>query len=186
MENQQPTGCLPIDPIKQRILLISSSNKNNDHWVLPKGGWEVNETQAQAALRETWEKAGIKGKITRTLGIFEEASKKQVKAHHWIFEMEIQEICKKFPEKKKRERRWYTYEEALVVMKGQYLKDALMLSSLNPANRSNPHVFPPVTTLISPPSINLPHTVPKQSSPSPPPESKHSLIQGLKTVFKKT
>jgi diphosphoinositol-polyphosphate diphosphatase len=57
-------------------------------------------------LRETWEEAGLKGRITRHLGVFEEATKKQIKGHHWIFEMQIDEVCKKFPEKKKRERRW--------------------------------------------------------------------------------
>lgn len=31
---RQVAGCLPIDPIKKRFLLITSSNKNNDHWVL--------------------------------------------------------------------------------------------------------------------------------------------------------
>ncbi|SAL95229.1 hypothetical protein [Absidia glauca] len=170
---RQVAGCLPIDPVKQKVLLITSSNKNNDNWVLPKGGWEDNESQVHAALRETWEEAGIKGKITKTLGIFEEANKRKVKAHHWIFEMEIQEVCKKFPEKKKRERRWYTYDEALIVVKGQYLKDALMLSSLNPANRLPSHPFPPVTTLVDPPSVTLPPAVasppsPKDSSPPSP------------------
>ncbi|ORZ06713.1 NUDIX hydrolase domain-like protein [Absidia repens] len=114
---RQVAGCLPIDPVNRRFLLISSSNKNKDNWVLPKGGWEDNETQAQAALRETWEEAGIKGRITRQLGIFEEATKKQIKAHHWIFELEIDEVCKKFPEKKKRERRWVSLERGVDDMK---------------------------------------------------------------------
>ncbi|CAO3577712.1 unnamed protein product [Absidia cylindrospora] len=160
----------------------------NDHWVLPKGGWEVNESQAQAALRETWEEAGIKGRITRPLGVFEEVNKRQVKAHHWIYEMEIDEVYKKFPEKKKRERRWYTYDEALIVVKGQYMKDAMMLSSLNPANqaKSVPHVQQQVhvTTLISPPS-----SVPVSNGPttSPPTDqNKHmSFSHSLKTLFKK-
>lgn len=31
---RQVAGCLPIDPVKQKVLLISSSNKSNDNWVL--------------------------------------------------------------------------------------------------------------------------------------------------------
>jgi hypothetical protein len=31
---RQVAGCLPIDPVKQKVLLITSSNKNNDNWVL--------------------------------------------------------------------------------------------------------------------------------------------------------
>lgn len=74
--------------------------------VKPKGGWEQDETQEHAALRETWEEAGIKGRIIRHIGVFEERNKHGVKAHHWIYELEIQEVVEKFPERKKRERRW--------------------------------------------------------------------------------
>jgi hypothetical protein len=40
--------------------------------------------------------------------VFEERTnkKRRLKAHHWIFEMHIEEVVKKFPERKKRERRW--------------------------------------------------------------------------------
>ncbi|KAI7891706.1 NUDIX hydrolase domain-like protein [Mucor mucedo] len=102
---RQVAGCLPIDPIHKRFLLVSSSS-NPGSWVIPKGGWEKDETQQQAAMRETWEEAGIKGIITRHIGVFAEKSKTGVKAHHWIYEMEIIEVTKKFPEMKKRERRW--------------------------------------------------------------------------------
>lgn len=57
-------------------------------------------------MRETWEEAGVKGSITRHIGVFAEKTKNGVKAHHWIYEMEIKEVTKKFPEQKKRDRRW--------------------------------------------------------------------------------
>ncbi|KAL0077773.1 NUDIX hydrolase domain-like protein [Phycomyces blakesleeanus] len=104
-EIRQVAGCLPIDPINKRILLISS-RKTENAWVIPKGGWEEDETQEHAAMRETWEEAGIKGVIVRHLGVFAEMKKKKAKAHHWIYELHIQKVTKKFPEKKKRERRW--------------------------------------------------------------------------------
>ncbi|KAI9492911.1 NUDIX hydrolase domain-like protein [Zychaea mexicana] len=102
---RQVAGCLPIDPVNMRFLLVSS-RKRPGAWVIPKGGWEEDETQEHAALRETWEEAGIKGTIIRQIGVFQERNKKGVKAHHWIYELEIREVVKKFPEKKKRERRW--------------------------------------------------------------------------------
>ncbi|KAI8091523.1 NUDIX hydrolase domain-like protein [Thamnidium elegans] len=102
---RQVAGCLPIDPLNKRFLLVTSSS-NPGNWVIPKGGWEKDETQQQAAMRETWEEAGIKGVITRHIGVFAEKNKGVAKAHHWIYEMEIIEVTKKFPEQKKRERRW--------------------------------------------------------------------------------
>lgn len=129
---RQVAGCLPIDPVSRRFLLISSS-KNPDAWVIPKGGWEVDETQEHAALRETWEEAGLKGVISCQLGIFVERYKKKIKAHHWIFEMEITEIAKKYPERKKRDRRWFRYEEALEATKNNnYIQEAIKLSSISP------------------------------------------------------
>jgi 8-oxo-dGTP pyrophosphatase MutT (NUDIX family) len=133
---RQVAGCIPLDLVNRRVLLISS-RKNKDAWVLPKGGWEQDETQKHAAQRETWEEAGIKGTITKNLGVFEERTnkKRHLKAHHWIFEMQIDEVAKKFPEKKKRERRWFTFEESLIATQGhRYIQEALLQSSLNPAN----------------------------------------------------
>ncbi|CAO3617140.1 unnamed protein product [Mucor hiemalis] len=132
---RQVAGCIPLDMTNRRVLLISS-RKNKDAWVLPKGGWEQDETQKHAAQRETWEEAGIKGTITRQLGVFEERTnkKKVLKAHHWIFEMVIDEVAKKFPEKKKRERRWFTFEEALIATQDhRYIQEAILQSSLNPS-----------------------------------------------------
>ncbi|KAI8885093.1 hypothetical protein K501DRAFT_246753 [Backusella circina FSU 941] len=134
---RQVAGCIPLDLKNNRVLLISSRKKEGA-WVLPKGGWEKDETQKHAAQRETWEEAGIKGNITQFLGVFEERTlkKRHLKAHHWIFEMSIEEVTKKFPEKKKRERRWFTFEESLLATRDHhYIQEAILKSSLNPSRR---------------------------------------------------
>lgn len=49
--------------------------------------------------------------------------------------MDIASVEKKFPEKKKRERRWFTFQEALIVSQDTpYLYQAILKSCLNPAN----------------------------------------------------
>ncbi|KAI8990980.1 NUDIX hydrolase domain-like protein [Mycotypha africana] len=129
---RQVAGCLPVDPYSKRFLLITSS-KNPEAWVIPKGGWEQDETQEHAALRETWEEAGLKGHITRQIGVFVERANKKIRAHHWIFEMHIDEICKKFPERKKRDRRWFTYDEALLATaNNDFIQEAIRNSSISP------------------------------------------------------
>ncbi|CEP16497.1 hypothetical protein [Parasitella parasitica] len=128
---RQVAGCLPVDPTSKRFLLISSS-KNPEAWVIPKGGWETDETQEHAALRETWEEAGIKGHITHQLGVFVERANRKIRAHHWIFEMKIDEIAKKYPERKRRDRRWFTFEEALLATANNpYIQEAIRLSSIS-------------------------------------------------------
>lgn len=86
-------------------------------------------------MRETWEEAGVKGVITRHIGVFAEKSKTGVKAHHWIYEMEIKEVTKKFPEQKKRERRWvslsvFVYMRSLLLMHTHTLLFSLPMTKL--------------------------------------------------------
>lgn len=50
-----------------KILLITAKDKNNV-WVLPKGRIEPGESPQKAALREMEEEAGVKGRITKSLG----------------------------------------------------------------------------------------------------------------------
>jgi len=52
------TGTIPITN-DGRIVFVSSARKKE--WILPKGGWESDETMEESALRETYEEAGMLG-----------------------------------------------------------------------------------------------------------------------------
>mmetsp|Transcript_18003 Transcript_18003/g.20818 ORF Transcript_18003/g.20818 Transcript_18003/m.20818 type:complete len:494 (+) Transcript_18003:423-1904(+) len=54
------TGCVPIMN-DGKILLVSSSRKGE--WILPKGGWESDESLQGSAMREAYEEGGILGVI---------------------------------------------------------------------------------------------------------------------------
>jgi len=43
------------------ILFVSAAKKRE--WILPKGGWELDETIEESALRETYEEAGVFGTL---------------------------------------------------------------------------------------------------------------------------
>ena len=53
-----------------QILLVTGS-KDHGRWVVPGGGVEPKEDIQQAALREAYEEAGVKGSLGRCLGEFE-------------------------------------------------------------------------------------------------------------------
>jgi hypothetical protein len=55
---------------ENEVLLISSS-RNKQHWIIPGGGIEDNENPEDAAEREVYEEAGVQGRLGRLLGIFE-------------------------------------------------------------------------------------------------------------------
>ncbi|KAG9066204.1 hypothetical protein KI688_001425 [Linnemannia hyalina] len=125
-------GCVPIDKRGRRVLLVASS-KNEGEWVLPKGGWENDETQEEAALRETWEEAGAIGKIVAHLGEYEHKYNKKTghaESIFFFFEMEVERMEEKWPEMKKRERRWFTYEEAKQIVSKKVMRKALEQCSL--------------------------------------------------------
>lgn len=45
--------------IKDNSILLISSHTTENKWVLPKGGWELDENEYEAAKRETFEEAGV-------------------------------------------------------------------------------------------------------------------------------
>lgn len=51
------------------ILLIQ--RKDNSRWAMPGGIAEIGQTPAEAVLRELWEEAGLRGQVTRLLGLFD-------------------------------------------------------------------------------------------------------------------
>lgn len=54
------TGTVPITN-HGAILFVSAAKKRE--WILPKGGWELDETIEESALRETFEEAGVFGTL---------------------------------------------------------------------------------------------------------------------------
>jgi 8-oxo-dGTP pyrophosphatase MutT (NUDIX family) len=61
-------GCVPI--LRDgRVVLVGSRKANS--WVgLPKGGWEIDETLEEAAIRETFEEAGVLGVLGPCMSSF--------------------------------------------------------------------------------------------------------------------
>jgi ADP-ribose pyrophosphatase YjhB (NUDIX family) len=51
------------------ILLIQ--RKDNGRWSMPGGLAEIGQSLSEAALRELWEEAGLRGRAVRLLGVFD-------------------------------------------------------------------------------------------------------------------
>jgi len=137
---RQVAGCVPINPATKQVLLISSRT-NRGEWSLPKGGWETDESKAEAAMRETYEEAGVRGQITSLLGYFNHskliAETGLPAAGFWFFEMVVNSIEEDWPEKLERDRQWFAFEEAMRhLARRPFMQHALAECSLRPAAAS--------------------------------------------------
>lgn len=114
-------GCLILNGTHDKVLMISST-KHKDKWVLPKGGVEIDECDnfIKSALRETWEEAGVIGKILKKLPIVQDhrAAGGEIegqfipKSEYHFYEMVIGELASEWPEMELRQRKWCSYNEA--------------------------------------------------------------------------
>ena len=59
-----------LDTKEPQVLLVTAK-RNPRNWIFPKGHIEKGETPEQAAVRETWEEAGVVGKLIGPAGVLE-------------------------------------------------------------------------------------------------------------------
>lgn len=110
------------------MMMIQSTRRKG--WVLPKGGWETDEECHEAAAREAWEEAGIMVQIDYDLGDIRETSprkkqhsspskdkKDKERALYRFYEVTVTSEEADWPEREKRERKWFTFAEASELLK---------------------------------------------------------------------
>lgn len=139
-------GTVVLSADRQKVLLISSA-ASPDRWVIPKGGMESDEAGPEAsALRETWEEAGVLGKISRPLGIITDSRPPKTwkgqsvkdatatwppRSEFHFFELIFDRAEQVFPECKSRQRMWTNYSDAIQKLTHRpELREAVMRSSL--------------------------------------------------------
>ena len=88
--------------------MITSVQNNSKklNWVLPKGGWETDETKEEAAVRETLEEAGVEGKLEVELGEIKFDGKHNAKQIAYMFLLRVENERERWAESGRRERRW--------------------------------------------------------------------------------
>ncbi|EIM91297.1 uncharacterized protein STEHIDRAFT_73138 [Stereum hirsutum FP-91666 SS1] len=119
---------IPIARSAGKVLVVTS-RKRPERWVLPKGGWESTDGVLEAAAsREALEEAGVRGNITRYVTTIPSAS-----STYHFFELDVSGLDAEWLESKERRREWVDFAEAVKrVSWKQELAQGLMLSTLAP------------------------------------------------------
>ncbi|MDX9992004.1 MAG: NUDIX domain-containing protein [Anaerolineales bacterium] len=68
-------GCSAIlfDEAREQVFLTQRAD--NGMWCLPGGGVESGESVEEAVLRELWEETGLRGRVTRFLGVYSDPNR---------------------------------------------------------------------------------------------------------------
>ena len=98
-----------------RILLITS--RDTGRWVIPKGWPMRRRSDVEAAAREAWEEAGVRGEPSeRSIGLFAyEKGIGQGRALHCIvkvFPLEVRQMQRSYPETGQRRIKWFSPDKA--------------------------------------------------------------------------
>ncbi|KAF9267968.1 hypothetical protein L218DRAFT_1058016 [Marasmius fiardii PR-910] len=119
---------IPIARAAGKILVVTS-RKRPDSWVLPKGGWESSDVKLEnAALREAFEEAGVRGSISRYVTTIPTPS-----ATYHFYELDVVSLEQDWLERNERRREWVDYAEAVRRLQWKTeLSQGLQSSSLAP------------------------------------------------------
>ncbi|XP_045892919.1 nudix (nucleoside diphosphate linked moiety X)-type motif 4a isoform X1 [Micropterus dolomieu] len=110
------TLLLPSHLLGEPKVLLVSSSRHPEQWIVPGGGMEPEEEPCGAAVREVYEEAGVKGKLGRLLGIFEHNQDR--KHRTYVFTLIVTETLEDWEDSVNigRKRKWFKVDEATRVL----------------------------------------------------------------------
>jgi len=104
-------ACICVRNDQENEVLLVTSSRDNDQWIVPGGGVEPEESADVAAEREIMEEAGVRGKIDRCLGLFQNDDRKH---RTTVYVLIVTEELPEWEDSKSigRKRKWFKLEEA--------------------------------------------------------------------------
>jgi len=94
-------------------ILLVRAKRDPAIWIFPKGHIEADETEAETALRETREEAGISGEIVGRVGSPSEFhnGRELVRVQYFLIR-----ALTETPETDGREKRWFAFDDAVAAV----------------------------------------------------------------------
>ncbi|KAJ0069978.1 hypothetical protein NL108_017994, partial [Boleophthalmus pectinirostris] len=94
------------------VLLVSSS-RHPEQWIVPGGGVEPEEEPSGAAVREVFEEAGVRGKLGRLVGVFEHNENR--KHRTYVYVLTVTETLEDWEDSVNigKKRKWFKVDEAI-------------------------------------------------------------------------
>ncbi len=98
-----------------RVLLITS--RDTGRWVIPKGWPMRNRTESEAAAREAYEEAGIRGDISpKSMGHYTYMKwlgrNRAIPCFVRVYPLRVRQMLKSYPETRQRRNKWFSPSKA--------------------------------------------------------------------------
>ncbi|KAL8596659.1 hypothetical protein ACOMHN_032601 [Nucella lapillus] len=108
-------ACLCFKDEREEEILLVTSHRHANCWVVPGGGIEPEEEPRYAAQREAMEEAGVIGRIGHEHGVFVNEERKN---RTWVFTFHTEELLDDWEDLQRinRKRKWFTLEDARRVL----------------------------------------------------------------------
>lgn len=105
-------ACICVRSEAEEEVLLVTSSRRPELWIVPGGGVEPDEESSLTATREVLEEAGVTGELGRCLGIFENTEHMH---RTEVFVMVVTQELEEWEDSKTigRKRQWFLIEEAL-------------------------------------------------------------------------
>lgn len=138
MSGRAQAGVIPFRRKKEAIEVCLIRNKGRKKWKIPKGFVDPGETSQQAALKEAWEEAGLKGRLVGdAIGSYE-YDKWGLDLTVAVYLMEVSGVEDEWEESRFRERRWSPVDTAFGMLKKHPIRPLLDIAATRIERRTRP------------------------------------------------
>lgn len=118
-------GVIPYKMTDDGPLVMLVTSRTNRAWILPKGNISAGSTPEDAAVREAFEEAGVKGNISRSRVGKYGYTRLEVDYFVDMFDLEVTEEARDWPERGSRDRKWVRPRDAINMVEYEHVKEAL-------------------------------------------------------------
>jgi 8-oxo-dGTP pyrophosphatase MutT (NUDIX family) len=138
MRAREQAGVIAFRRKKGAVEVCLIRNKGRKKWKIPKGFVDPGETAEQAALKEAWEEAGLKGRIIGDpIGSYE-YEKWELALTVSVYLMEVSSEDDKWEESRFRERSWLAVDDAFAMLKKHPVRPLLDAAATRLERRKRP------------------------------------------------